>query len=201
MRWTWRRQRTYTMLNLGSNTSMPCTTRYKSCSRSSTALCMRCQHTTIESMRWLHIKAHQDPTNQATISTAQASTSFHPQSCCWHPWALPPIHAVRHDAATRFYQSRKRRRGMHTGMVKAVWLSYWPTDPASPAISWNVDVMMKSAVCAAHGTTHLVGESSRTVCERHPQKCALYPYDNLDKPDRPTLSPVAPDVSSTRLLR
>ena len=36
--------------------------------------------------------------------------------------------------------------------MKAVWLSYWPTDLASPAISWNVDVMMKSAVCAARST-------------------------------------------------
>ena len=35
-----------------------------------------------------------------------------------------------------------------TGIVKAVWLSYWPTALASPAISWNVDVMMKSAVYA-----------------------------------------------------
>jgi len=33
-----RRQRAYTMLNLGSNTSMPCTTRYRSCTQSTAAL-------------------------------------------------------------------------------------------------------------------------------------------------------------------
>jgi len=31
------------------------------------------------------------------------------------------------------------------GMVKALWLSYCPTWPGWPAISWYVDVMMKSA--------------------------------------------------------
>ena len=74
-----------------------------------------------------------------------------------------------------------------TGIVKAVWLSYWPTVSALPAISWKVDVMMKSAVCAARQCAgeHAI-EVQRGNCQNvcQGEGCSVNPSNNARRKAR-----------------